>query len=430
MDKIFESKWFHLGTAALITILVVIIYSNTYTSTFHFDDRPNIIENYKLRDLSNLPYILKGQRGVTMATFAVNYAIGGHNVVGYHLVNTLIHIVNAILAYFLLYYTFGFLKCDELWSRKIAAFSALLFAVHPIQTQAVTYIVQRMESLASLFYLVAMLLFIAAVKAGKKEKRIALYAGVVLSYILGFKSKEIAVTLPVVIFLYDLYFINGGGIKGLLPRWPLYTVMGLLALYLTISAVVPLGGFGDLSDASSGVSSAVSVSSEEVSAQRAKPVPSAGFGIKGIGPKEYLYTQFNVITYYLTLLLVPVNQNLDYDFPVSDGLFSAPVVKEGTVLNFPIPPPIVSLSVLLILLALAVGFFIYFKNNGGHRRPLISFFLLWFFIIVMPTSSFVPIIDVIFEHRVYLASLGIFVIFAILFDMVMARLTGGASKAS
>jgi hypothetical protein len=408
MERLFASKWFHLGAVSLLAVAVLLVYSKTFHATFHFDDTHQIVENYKLRDLKNLPEIIMGQRGVTMATFAINYAAGGTNVVGYHIVNTVIHIINGILVYFLLFHTLMRTSTDELWSKKIAVYSALLFAVHPIQTQAVTYIVQRMESLASLFFLLSLLIFVKATEASTLQKRVLLYACVVFTYIVGFKSKEIAITLPAVIFLYDLYFVSGGKIRGVFGRWPLYAALVVIVIYLSVSTIVPMGGFGDLSEESSGLAG--------IAATPAAGAPSAGFGVKSISPKEYLFTQFNVLLYYMALLLVPVNQNLDYDFPVSRGLFEVPQINEGTVLNIPIPPPVVSLFILMAIFGLASYFFIQSRKKANPRWLVISFFILWFFIILSPTSSFIPIIDVIFEHRVYLPSLGFFVIFAITFD--------------
>ena len=158
-----------------------------------------------------------------MASFMLNYAIGGLKVESYHYLNILIHIINALLVYLLLFYTFMKVEVTgELWSRTIALSSALIFAVHPIQTQSVTYIVQRMESLSSLFYLAALLFFIKGGQTSRTVKRIILYSGVVFSYVLGFYSKQIAVTLPALILLYDFYFISRGSVKELSKRWPLY----------------------------------------------------------------------------------------------------------------------------------------------------------------------------------------------------------------
>ncbi|MFZ3072637.1 MAG: hypothetical protein WA162_05290 [Thermodesulfobacteriota bacterium] len=401
MQKIFEDKRFHLWMSGLLILAVFLVYSNTFKASFHFDDTPNIVENYKIRSLGNLPEILKGQRGFTMATFALNYAVGGLNVIGYHVVNISIHAVAAVLAYFFVFLTLGSLTEDETWAKRIAAYSALLFAVHPVQTQSVTYIVQRMESLSSLFYLAALLFFIKSARCSDSGKRIALYAGVAIAYVLGFMSKEIAITLPAIALLYDYYFIAKGEVKGIFARVPVYAILAILSVIFIVVFIAPMGGFGDLSEESSGL---------------AGSAPSAGFGVKSITPLEYLFTQFNVIVYYIALLLAPINQNLDYDFPVSRGLFEMPVVKEGTILNIPILPPIVSLVILLAIVAVAVWLFLRYKKTGDARALVISFFVFWFFIILAPTSSFVPIIDVIFEHRLYLASLGFFVVFAVCFD--------------
>ncbi len=440
MDRILKSGWFHIGVIFVIFVGVFIAYSNTFSSSFHFDDVPHIVSNYQIRDLDNTYALLKGNRGVTMVTFAVNYAIGELDTTSYHVFNTLIHIATAILAYFVLFFTLRMVSKDGGWSKKIAAFAALLFALHPVQTQSVTYIVQRMESLSSLFYLIALLVFLKAAAASTHVKRIILYAGVVVVYILGFHSKEVIITLPAIVLLYDFYFLKdraaddpdgnerhegakpGTGLltPALKSRLPLYGVLFILCLYFIISTVAPLGGFGDLSKESSG--ELVAAATTHLGA------PTAGFGVRGISPLEYLYTQFNVLVYYIVLLIVPANQNLDYDFPISKGLFETPVLNQGTVLNYPLPPPIVSLIILLCILGLGVYLFLKSRRTGSKRALVASFSIFWFFIILSPTSSFVPIVDVIFEHRLYLASLGAFTVFALLIDWFFERIGGGGKQ--
>lgn len=420
MDKIFEHKNFHIGLAVVLTALVILVYSNTFNASFHFDDTPQIVDNYQLRDLSNIPSLLLAPRGVTMATFAINYAIGGLDVTSFHIFNTAIHIINGILAYFIIFYILTMLKDNDAWAKKIAAFSALLFAVHPLQTQAVTYIVQRMESLASLFYLLTILVFIKAVQADSVTKKNLLYGLVTFLFIVAFKTKEIAITIPAIIFLFDYLFVNKGVLSGLKERLPLYGAMSVLLVYFIFVTIVPSGGFGDLSEESAGV--AVTAPADEEDLKMGKTAPSAGFGVESISPKEYLYTQFNVIVYYVSLVFVPINQNLDYDFPVSRGLFEVPYVAEGTVLNYPIPPPIVSLIVILGILGFAVYSFNLYRKEKDPINLVITFFILWFFIILSPTSSVIPIIDVIFEHRVYLPLLGVITVFVIMIDRFFDRL--------
>jgi len=389
IEKVFENKRFHLMAGLLIGVLTLLVYSNTFYASFHFDDTPQIVENYKIRNLGNLPEIIRGNRGISIATFAINYAIGGLNVVGYHIINLTIHIINGILIYFLIFLTLDRFDTLRDKARKIAIYTALLFAVHPIQTQAVTYIVQRMEILASMFMLIGILFFIKGAETEKTAKRALFYGVVALSYLLGFYSKEIAITLPALILLYDYCFLASGDIKKIAGRLPLYLV--LLAM-LAFFATRTLTGLQET------------------------PGGSAGFGVQSITAKEYLFTQFNVLAYYITLLLVPINQNLDYDFPISKGLFEIPLVKEGTILNYPIPPAFVSLVILLAIIGFAVYLFTRHAEHITRRSRSIAFFILWFFIILSPTSSFVPIIDVIFEHRLYLASAGFFFLFSLGFD--------------
>jgi len=420
MDRLVLSRWFNpifVLAAALFTIL---IYSNTFTAAFQFDDLPIIVENAQLRDLNNLPQILAGQRGLTMATFALNYAVGGIDTTGYHAVNLAIHIINAALVYLLLLYTLRLTGSGEGAARRLSALTALLFAAHPVQTQSVTYIVQRMESLASLFYLLALLFLIWASKSTATVKRTALYAGVGLSYLLAFYSKEIAYTLPAIVLLYDFCFIAKGRVAGVAGKWPMYAILAVLFAAFTVTTVMPLGGFDDLSDESADAKyAAPKVKAGLGTSERDY---SAGFKVSTVTPKEYLYTQFNVMVYYIGLLAFPATQNLDYDFPWARELMSAPRVAEGTVLNMPLPPPFVSL---LILLAIAGGgayMIISTHKTPESRKRVAGFFIFWYFIILSPTSSVVPIIDAIYEHRVYLPSLGFFAIFVLLVDSVTARL--------
>lgn len=391
----------HVIAVCLIAASTLLVYSNTFHSTFHFDDVEQIVENSKIKDLGNLREILNGQRGVAVATFAVNYAIGGLNVFGYHLVNILIHIINGILVYFLIFLTLSLIKNPPFskggaggfdgWSSRIALYVALIFAVHPVQTQAVTYITQRMESLASLFYLLGLLLFISGARARSFFTTSLLYCGVLASYILGFKSKEIVITLPAILFLYDLYFISSGNVKGLLKRWPLYLSLFILLLYLASKTMVPADAVNAIKgDAFSDVTNA-----------------TAGFAVKEITPGQYLLTQFNVIMTYLRLLILPVEQNLDYDYAVSRSLFEL-----RTLLSF--------IGVVSILSAAVYLFMRPVSWITRHGR-IISFFILWFFIILSPTSSFIPIQDVIFEHRVYLPSVGFIAIFVILLDEILNK---------
>lgn len=449
--------------AAIIAAATLLVYSNTFNAAFQLDDTHHILENEGIRDLRRLPYFISSLRGFSHATFALNYAAGGFDVRGYHAVNTVLHIITAVLAYIFLFETFKLMKKNDVWSKKIAAFTALIFAIHPVQTQAVTYIVQRMEVMASLFYLLAAILFIKAAASKTRAKRGLLYAGIGASYLLAFYSKEIAYTLPAAILLYDVCFISNGSLRGILSRWPAYAVLAVFFAFFTVTTVMSISGI-DISGKDpiepSGPQSAIPEPAPRMAAiassivklilpeaeaavmpgkpEAVAPIPalpqapnypvSAGFKLRRIGPMEYLYTQFNAQIYYLSLLLVPINQNLDYDFPVATRLFHAPDVSRGTVLNIPQWPPIISAAMLLIIIAAA--FYMLVSSFRGQRPTarIISFFTFWFFLLLLPTSSIVPIVDVINEHRVYLASLGFFAILVIAIDAAIARILGASRQ--
>ncbi len=173
LEKRFSSSWLAF---ILIGFSVLIVYSNTYRVPFTFDDEPRITENKSIRNLSNYLSLVKllESRAVVDLTFALNYEFGRLDVFGYHLVNVWIHILNGFLVYLLVS---AILKqrpeisdSSDLSSsesqyvsiRTLSFFAAIIFVVHPIQTQAVTYIVQRYASMAAMFYMGSMLFYIYA----------------------------------------------------------------------------------------------------------------------------------------------------------------------------------------------------------------------------------------------------------------------------
>jgi tetratricopeptide (TPR) repeat protein len=293
----------------------------------------------------------------------------------------------------------------------IPLFSALLFATHPIQTQAVTYIVQRFISLATLFYLLPIVTYIKgrllsqSAESGaqgvkvKEKKPVPHALGPALFYLLSLvfaiaamKTKEIAFTLPMVVVLYEFYFFKIPWKKKLLFLLPIMLTLIIIPLSL-IGTNKSMGEI--LSDLS----------------ERTRLITD-------IPRWDYLVTQMRVITTYIRLIFLPVNQNLDYDYPIYHSLFT----------------PSVFLSFLLLLSIFGFGVYLLYASRiramGGvrgaedkSRSPvatnlfpyyrLVGFGILWFFVALSVESSVIPIVDVIFEHRVYLPSAGAFMAIAV-----------------
>jgi hypothetical protein len=375
IDSLFSSRRFTLIAFAVIAVLVLIAYSNTFTASFHFDDDAAIAENPNIKRVSpeTLNAVLHTNRPIVNLSLMFNYAVSGMNVVGWHIFNISVHIMNSWFVYLLFLWT---LNAPALRGRfggqapRMAFFGALLFAVHPVQTESVTYIISRTELLASFFFLASLLLFIQ----GTREEKYRYYAGAFVTSLMAMGSKEWAVTLPAMVFLYDYLFLAEGKFSVIARRWKAYVLMLLpwaLIAYIVMTFLVGS--------------------------------TSAGFNIsgqRGITPWTYLLTSFNVIWTYIRLLFLPINQNLDYDYPVAKTLLEFPTL----------------LSFLAHIAVVAAAWWLY-RRKG---QVLIPFGLAWFYVTLSPTQSFVPILDVIFEHRIYLPSIGIFLAFITGYELIFS----------
>lgn len=432
-------KLCHLWATAAILVSGMLAYANSFQAPFVLDDIYSIVLNTDIRSLDSLQF--HTPRYLAYLSFAVNYHFGGTQVFGYHLVNLIIHLSSALMVYLLLRLTFrtpyfkalsagrpdagrdagdsgahrcaekpGAHRCAPTVEWLIPLFVALVFAVHPIQTQAVTYIVQRMTSMAALFYLLSLVFYIMArmkMQTGTPEspaatatnRRLAwqpliLLTAATLAAVAAMKTKEIAFTLPLAIVLYEIFFFRGDWKKRFLSLLPLLATL----------PIVPLSVIGMQQMADSAATGAFSV--EE----------TAAFSAGDFDRTTYLLTQFRVIITYLRLLVLPVNQNLDYAYPVYDTFF--------------VPQVFLSFLLLAGLFGLAVTLYIrsvvsadLLRTSQGIDRPdagahryaptaglwrLVSFGVFWFFLTLAVESSLVPIQDVIVEHRLYLPGIGFF----------------------
>ena len=355
----FNQKNLLLLQVVAFLVFGILIYSNTFQNTFHFDDDPSIAQNYALRDISNISAIWNfwPTRFIAYLSFALNYHLHKFSLFGWHLVNIIVHIFAGLCLWWLMQLSFAtpLLKDTNLSRQKnlVSFFAALLFLAHPIQTQGVTYVVQRAVSLATLFYLASLCLY---VKARLSEKRSAIYySGSLIVAVLAMFTKEMSITLPFAILLYEFCFLSkeeGVNWKYLAP---VLATLLIIPLVMFFTGSVNFGEFRKVSE-----------------------------GPPGISSLEYLITEFRVIMTYLRLLIVPLNQNLDYDYAISKTFFNLPV--------------------LLSFLAIAAIFGFALRMFKKYR--LVSFGIFFFFLTLIPESSLIPIKDVIFEHRLYLPMAG------------------------
>ena len=348
------------GIPAAFFVIGLIAYANSFRCPFIFDDAVSILENPDIRHLwppteiifSPLKTTVTG-RPTAALSLAVNYAISGYSVWSYHIFNLIIHVLAGLTLYGIIRRTLlsGRLK-DRFGSRAtiIASAAATIWLVHPIQTESVTYIVQRTESIMGLFYLLTLY---TAIRAMESQRSAGWSAMSITCCALGMASKEVMVTAPLLVLLYDRTFAAGTFTAALRRRRSLY--IALAATWIILIAIMSTG-------------------------PRAS---SAGFGLKKITPWQYAGTQFEVIVNYLKLSFWPSGLCLDYNWPIAEGWRQ-------------ITPPM-----LFIVFLLAVTFWGLFRNFTW------SYPAAWLFFILFPTSGFVPIADLAFEHRMYLPIVGL-----------------------
>jgi len=354
---------------AVIAAAAAAVYANTFNASFHLDDFQNIVGNPAIRDLGDLRSILRftDRRFVGFLTFALNYRVHGLEVFGWHAVNLAVHIAAAwvVRLFVILVFSTSALERSPLSKhrRDIAFWCALMFAVHPVQTQAVTYIVQRLASLAALFYLSAAALYVKGRLTGGTG-RFGFFAASLAAGLLGLFTKENVATLPFAVALIEVFFFRfHTRVREVVARpgfWAAVIMVGGVFL-AAMRIILPYGLRTVLT-----------------------PVASQRYGDPMLTPTIYFITQFRVIAVYIRLLFLPVGQNLDHDIPAGTGFFE-PAVLTGAV---------------LAAAACAAAVMLYRKNRAA------SFGIAWFFLTLSVESSFKPLGNVMFEHRLYLPFFG------------------------
>ncbi len=358
----------------LITIVALSAYANSYDCAFHFDDLPHLVESPHLHDLSRVKDWLSHYptRPFGFFTFAVNYHFHQLDLWGYHAVNVGIHLLTAWLVYLLaglLLTTFGSPPLQPMSSFFIRLLAGLIFVAHPVQTQAVTYIIQRLASLAAFFYVASFVCYLLGRKSASKAGWFLL---AFISGLLGLLTKETLATLPLVILLYELQ--QNPNWRAVLLSRKAAIIAGCLSLpVILVLSLYPLTLF--------------------------KTIPPVQGNTYSITTLTYFLTQFKVIWTYIRLACFPINQNIDYDYPLSTGFFEGP-----TFLAF----------LGLILLIVTAG-------RLFQRHKTQSFCIFWFLITLAVESSIIALPNVIFEHRLYLPMAGFAILVAYSLYVMLAR---------
>ena len=359
----------NFSALALLAFLVTIPYLNTFHAPFIFDDEVNITKNTHLQ-IADLSFVSlldaarhspNSRRWLPNITLALNYYFSGKQVFSYHLVNIIIHLTAVFFLYSLFYSLLCLpkFKMSEDKARQLAFISALLWGVHPVNTNAVTYIIQRMTSMAALFYFAAVFFYLRF-RTGEVSRRarfVSLGASV-LCALMAFASKENTFVLPFAVVGLELYFISTAANRKNLLIAGVGAALFFLLVSLTILGTHLISGI------------------------------LSGYQARDFTLLERLMTEARVIFHYISLLLIPLPSrlNLAYDFPLSTGLLT--------------PPQTVFAMAGILVLVVAVVFLF-------NRSRLWSFAIFWFLLNLIIESTVIPL-ELVFEHRLYLSAAFLF----------------------
>jgi tetratricopeptide (TPR) repeat protein len=363
----------YVSSSLFLFVILILIYANSFDCSWHFDDYINIVENPGIqiktlswqeieRSVYGIAGIARWQRPVSYFTFAMNYYFDGLNVFWYHVVNFFIHYITSVFLFLFIYNT---LKLPILEGRyeqnaySIALLATLFWAINPVQVMAVTYIVQRMASMAAMFYIMAMYFYLKGRSADKTWKSVGFFVLAAFWGILSIGSKENAAMLPLSLFLFDLFLIQGVTIDHIRKNWTvclfaLVLVPAIGLMYYDFSMIT-----GDYDQ------------------------------FRPFTMWERVLTQPRVILFYISLLFYPITSRmmLIHDVEISKSLFD---------------PWTTLAAVIVLLLILVVALLI------SRKRPLISYCIIFFFLNHLIEGSFISL-ELVYEHRNYLPSMLLFV---------------------
>lgn len=374
-----------------LAILLLLIYGNSFDCSWQFDDEPNITDNSHLhldtltwegikraifsdRNNPGFPY-----RPVACLTFAFNYYFGGLDVFGYHLVNLVIHWLSSVFLFLFIYHSLNLSKLRDKYgpdSYSLALLATVFWAINPVQVQAVTYIVQRMASLAGLFFILGMYLYLKARTTSNPTQTVLFFILCFISFLLALGSKENAAMLPVVIFTYETLLIQRN------PFLFLRSNLKLILFAVGFTLLIGLSYFY-FKDGS--------IFSFLKGYETNRPFSF----------QERLLTQPRVILFYISLLIYPITDRLNIAHSIA---FSKSLIDPiSTLLSF---------FIITLLLFIAI--------YRSSKNPLVSFCIIFFFLNHIIESSIFPL-EIIFEHRNYIPSMLFFLPFAIGFVAVCKK---------
>ncbi|MCX5922747.1 MAG: tetratricopeptide repeat protein [Candidatus Dependentiae bacterium] len=371
------SSWLYtILPPSFLAILTAIVYYPSLHYEFQFDDIANITKHFDIRHNSLSKLWFSGTRWISYWLNSVHYSIGKFDPFSYRVGNVLIHTCNGLLVFFLLLTVLTHLKKQNFFkthAHSIAFMTALLFLLHPVQTQTVSYVIQgELEGLAALFIFGMALCLVKLSQATTRGKKTILGALLFALAVLSCGTKEIAVISPALFMLIDWFFIAQGDWRSFKQRLiihaALFGVISTIYLWLLKPAFfTKILTFGSV--AKNNIGNVITHN-----------------GNVAITPGMFFVSQFKVILHYLWMFVWPFGISVEYDWMLSKGFFAPDALV-----------PFIGL--------LAIAYAVY-KLLRRDKADVVAFGALWFAVAIAPRSSIIPSPELLVDYKTYTASFG------------------------
>ncbi len=347
----------------IIALIAIGAYANSLVNDFVYDDESVVLKDPSITSLSNVPKFFTHHLGfavgryyrpVVSATYALNYAISGATPLGFHITNVLFHAVNSVFVYLLLLMMFSDERND--YKKYFALFGAGLFALHPIHTEAVAWVSGRTDSVFFIFYILAFIFYLRYTSGAKGRN--LLWTS--LFYFISLLSKEMAITFPVVVLLYELIIRRRRSLYNILKEKPVYLILAVISLlYLLIRWEV----------------------------LKNVPIRTVYNYFYGKNAATVFFTMLQAIPYYFRMIVLPYGMLYHYGgyMPYIDSITR--------------PEAIISILIILLIVAGAA--------IAVKRAPWISFSVFFVFITLLPVLNIVQTDNFMADRFLYLPSLAL-----------------------
>ena len=368
--------WQYIIPPVIVSLLTIIFYTPSMRYAFQFDDIANIKKFFHIRHYGLRNLFFSGTRWISYWLNTIHYSISQFDPISYRIGNLIIHITNGILVFFIIFTALRHLKKQNFFSKNyftIAFLSSLLFLLHPVQTQTVSYVIQgQLEGLAGLAILSITFLFLklsyAQSNSTKKIYTFLLFATAALSC----GTKEIAIISPALILLVDWFLVAQGDWSSLKKRLYIHIPLALLVIILYMYFLKPTF-FTEIL----GLKRLAKNNIGNVITQNP---------LEKITPWMFFRSQFKVILHYLWIFIYPLSISVEYDWVLSKSFFAFDSIVPFIVLAT------IGLGVIKLLLK--------------DKTSMIAFGALWFFIAIAPRSSIIPSPELLVDYKTYTASFG------------------------